>query len=105
MTAAARTIQLRRYSLDPERIDVFAPGWANRIPALRRKYGFAIEFAYLDHEGSAFVWAVSTAGDQDEFLRREADYYASPEKAVGTPPDRKGLIVKVETTFLEPVEY
>lgn len=105
MTGPHKTTQLRRYSLDPARIDEFGPGWASRIPALRQKYGFSIEFAYLDRAASTFVWAVSTAGDHDEFLRREAEYYSSPEKEAGTPPGRKGLILNVDTSFLEPVEY
>lgn len=105
MTRPKKTIQLRRYSLDPARIDEFGPGWASRIPALRKKYGFSIEFAYLDRAASTFVWAVSIAGDHDEFLRRDAQYYAAPEKQAGTPPDRKGLILKVDTSFLESVEY
>lgn len=105
MTTPNKTIQLRRYSLDPARIDEFGPGWGARIPALRQKYGFVIEFAYLDRAASTFVWAVSTAGDRDEFLLREAEYYASPEKEAGTPPNRKGLILNVETSFLEPLDY
>lgn len=105
MTRSIKTIQLRRYRLDPARIDEFAPGWAARIPALRTKYGFHIEFAYLDRAESTFVWAVSAPGDRDEFLRLDAAYYASPEKEAGTPPGRKGLILAVDTSFLEPVDY
>ncbi|WP_297408817.1 hypothetical protein [Naasia sp.] len=72
-----KTIQLRRYELEPSEYDAFLEWWQSSLVALRARSGFAIEFAYADRERSEFVWAVSVPGDAEDFARVEAEYLAS----------------------------
>ena len=72
------TVQLRRYELFPELADQFL-AWLDEVLVVRDRYGFQVEFAYLNRETSEFTWAVSHAGDFDA---AEAEYLTSPERAV-----------------------
>lgn len=72
------TVQLRRYELFPELADHFL-AWLDEVLVVRERYGFRVEFAYLNRETSEFTWAVSHDGDFDAV---EAEYLASPERAV-----------------------
>jgi hypothetical protein len=76
-----KTIQLRRYTLVDGEYDDFVAWWRGAMPLVRPPAGFTIEFAYGLRETNEFVWAVSVAGDRDEFARLEAAYLASPERA------------------------
>lgn len=76
-----KTIQLRRYTLVDGEYDDFVEWWQGAMPAVRPAAGFTIEFAYGIRESNEFVWAVSTPGDRDEFLRIEAEYMASEPRA------------------------
>ena len=71
------TVQLRRYSIEPGRMDDFVTWWRSIIEP-RAKYGFRVVFAYADDVNSKFVWAVAHDGDFDG---AEAEYMASPERA------------------------
>ena len=71
------TIQLRRYDIEPGRLDDFLAWWPSTLGA-RATYGFRIVFAYADAENDQFVWAVEHDGDFDA---AEARYTASPERA------------------------
>lgn len=71
------TIQLRRYTVQPGRMDDFISWW-HSIVGPREKYGFRVVFAYADDENNQFVWAVAHDGDFDG---AEAEYMASPERA------------------------
>jgi hypothetical protein len=76
-----KTIQLRRYTLVDGEYDDFVEWWQGAMPVVRPAAGFTIEFAYGIRESNEFVWAVSTPGDRDEFLRVEAEYMASKPRA------------------------
>lgn len=76
-----KTIQLRRYALNPGASNDFVAWWQKVIPPLRGKFGFIIEWAYLDASVGEFVWAVSLPGDALEFENVEAAYLSSPERA------------------------
>jgi hypothetical protein len=69
--------QLRRYEVEPDRLDDLA-NWFPNIVKVREKYGFIVDFAYVDRENSQFVWSVSHPGDYDAAL---AEYNDSPERA------------------------
>ena len=71
------TIQLRRYTVEPGRMDDFLAWWPSVIEP-RSKHGMRVLFAYADDEHSEFVWAVAHDGDFDA---AEAAYTASPERA------------------------
>lgn len=69
--------QLRRYEVDPDRLDDFV-AWFPKIVEVRKRYGFTVDFAYADRENSQFIWSVSHPGDFEAAL---ADYEQSPERA------------------------
>ena len=71
------TIQLRRYTVEPGRMDDFIAWW-HSIVGPREQYGFRVLFAYADDDNNQFVWAVENDGDFDV---AEKEYVASPERA------------------------
>lgn len=74
------TTQLRRYEIEPGKLDEFVQWFAGLVPA-RAHYGLSLDFAYADHENSQFVWSTSFDGDLDAFKEVETTYNASPERA------------------------
>ncbi len=76
-----KTTQLRRYTLVDGEYDAFVEWWRGAMPAVRPPAGFTIEFAYGLRASNEFVWAVSTPGDQQAFLRLEEAYLASDARA------------------------
>ena len=76
-----RTIQLRRYTLVDGEYDAFVAWWQDAMPRVRPPAGFAIDFAYGLPETNEFIWAVSTEGDEAEFLALEREYLASDARA------------------------
>ncbi|MFF2493173.1 hypothetical protein [Agromyces sp. NPDC058064] len=76
-----KTVQLRRYQIVPGEYEAFISWFVATMPPVRRATGFEVEFAYGVPETSEFVWAVSVAGDREEFERVEAAYVVSPERA------------------------
>jgi hypothetical protein len=93
------TIQLRRYAVEPGRMDDFTAWWPS-IVGPREKYGFRVVFAYADDENDQFVWAVEHDGDFDA---AEKEYLASPERAeaFATNP---GVITGMVIAKVRPVE-
>lgn len=71
------TTQLRRYHIEPGRMNDFLAWWPSLLGP-REKYGFRVVFAHSDEENNQFVWAVEHDGDFDA---AEAAYMASPERA------------------------
>ena len=70
------TIQLRRYTIEPGRLDDFVAWWPSVLEP-RAKFGFRLLFAYADAENDQFVWAVA---HDDDFDAAEKEYSASPER-------------------------
>jgi hypothetical protein len=95
------TVQLRRYRLEPGRMDDFL-AWFPALEPVRRQYGFRLLFALADRERDSFTWAVAHDGDAAEFRAVEATYNASPERreVFATFPD---CIAEMEIGFAEDV--
>jgi hypothetical protein len=74
------TVQLRRYELVPGERDAFMAWWRDSLLPVRRAHGFEIIFAYLVAETDEFIWAVSHAGDAEEFKRAEGEYARAPAR-------------------------
>ena len=85
--APMRTLQLRTYQLEPALADAFVAWWSATMPALRKRFGFTIPFAYLDEQGGLFVWGLELAGDRQAFLAAEQAYNESPERKQLKLPD------------------
>lgn len=81
MTGSGRTVQLRRYHLEPGESDAFVAWWREVLVPIRVACGFRIEFGYLLAGTDEFLWAVSVAGTREAFERVEAAYVDSPERA------------------------
>jgi hypothetical protein len=82
------TVQLRRYVMEPGRLDALVAWFPTLIPA-REKFGFRVLFALADREREIFTWAVALDGDEARFREVEAAYNESPERAAAfeTYPD------------------
>ena len=95
------TVQLRRYVLEPGRMDDFLAWFPALIP-VREQYGFRVLFALADREQETFTWAVAHEGDPAAFEDAEAAYNSSPERAAAfeTFP---GHIAKKEIGFADDV--
>ncbi|WP_375399543.1 hypothetical protein [uncultured Amnibacterium sp.] len=76
-----RTVQLRRYQIVPGQLPDFTTWFTEQLVPARVAHGFTVEFAYALPESDEFVWAVSVAGDADEFRAVDERYTASPERA------------------------
>ena len=74
------TIQLRRYVMEPGRLDALVD-WFPAIVPVREQFGFRVLFALADRERQVFTWAVALDGDQARFTEVEAVYNDSPERA------------------------
>ena len=74
------TIQLRRYVMEPGRLDALVD-WFPAIVPVREQYGFRVLFALADRERQVFTWAVALDGDQARFTEVESVYNDSAERA------------------------
>jgi|SRR5207245_8071473 len=96
----ARVTQLRIYTIKDGKLDVFVDAWKRGVVPVRRTFGFQVDGAWIDREGSRFVWLLSYDGAEG-FEARDAAYYASPERTA-LSPDPADLIVASEHRFVEP---
>lgn len=93
------TTQLRRYEIEPGKLDEFVEWFAGLIPA-RASYGLSLDFAYADHENSEFIWSTSVDGDLDAFKAIEATYNDSPERKA-VYGDYKPPVSKLNVSFVQ----
>ena len=98
-----RTYQLRRYKITAGEMSGFTAWLNSTLIPVREGFGFRIEFQLVDHEASEFIWCVSLAGDEDQFLKIQEQYNASPEraKAVETLPK---CIDSMQISFVEALD-
>ena len=75
-----RTLQLRRYRIEPGEMAAFVAWWRQRLLPAREAFGFALEFAVTVPETDEFVWAGSAAGDAEAFSRLDTAWTGSPER-------------------------
>ena len=96
-----RTVQLRRYRVDPGELVAFTGWWRDRLLPAREEFGFTLEFAVAVPETDEFVWAVSSAGDAAAFSALDAARAASPQRAAAFEgvPNR---VVSMDLRLAEP---
>lgn len=81
-----RTVQLRTYTVRPERLDEWVARWRELVVPLRREFGFEIHGAWVDRDHSQHTWVVSYEGPET-FAQRNAAYWASPQReSMGLDP-------------------
>lgn len=93
------TTQLRRYEIEPGKLDEFVAWFANLVPA-RAGYGLTLDWAYADHENSQFVWSTSYDGDVDEFNAVNEKYNASDERKAAYG-DYKPPVTKLNVSIVD----
>lgn len=76
-----RTHQLRRYKIADGKLPEFASWLNSTLIPVREGFGFRVEFQLVDREASEFVWCVSLAGDEQNFLKIQEQYNESAERA------------------------
>ena len=74
------TVQLRRYVVEPGRMDDFL-AWFPALVPVREQYGFRVLFALAEREHDTFTWAVAFDGDEAAFVERVETYNTSAERA------------------------
>ncbi len=97
------TTQLRRYEIEPGKLDEFVEWFRSLVPA-RAGYGLSLDWAYADHENSQFVWSTSYDGDVEAFASVEETYNASPERAAAYG-DYKPPVSKLHVAFVEVLSF
>ena len=91
--------QLRSYVVKQGEMDEWLTEWRDKVVPLRRKFGFEVVGAWVIEEESRFVWIVGHDGD---FLARNDDYYASPERE-NMDPDPARHLASTETKLMTSV--
>ena len=83
-----RTVQLRTYTVRPEKLDEWVTNWRELVVPLRREFGFEVHGSWVDRERSQHTWVVSYEGPET-FEERNAAYWASPQrKTMGLDPSQ-----------------
>jgi hypothetical protein len=93
--------QLRRYQVIDGMMDSLLE-WFPTIIAVREKFGFTVEFMYVDREANELIWAVSHPGDYDAAYEEMS---ASPERAAafeGQPKRVESMQVSMVETVIAP---
>ena len=72
--------ELRRYEVEPGKLDAFADAWLAGVLPLRRLFGFEIHSTWAVPDTNEFVWII---GHEDESAFRSANdaYYASEARS------------------------
>lgn len=94
--------QLRIYTINKGKLDEFVEGWTKFVYPLHLKHGFRIDRADVLRERNEFVWIVSYDGPHEEWEKKQAAYYASPERKA-VDPDPARLIARSEKWLINSV--
>ena len=99
----SHTYQLRRYKITAGEMSGFTAWLNSTLIPVREEFGFRVEFKLVDKETSEFVWCVSLAGDEAEFLKVQDQYNNSAQraKAVETLPK---CIESMQISFVEALD-
>ena len=82
--------QLRMYKAKDGELEAFIQEWRAQVLPLRRRFGFRVEGAWAIRERNEFVWVIAYDGPEG-FEKRDAEYYASPERKALTPDPARHL--------------
>lgn len=93
--------QLRMYQVKQGELDAFIEEWRARVVPLRRRFGFRVEGAWAIREKGEFIWILSYDGP-DGFEKRDAAYYASPERKALSPDPARHL-ARIDTRLMTSV--
>jgi len=74
------TVQVRTYTVRPDRLDEWVQKWRTLVVPLRRELGFEVPGSWVDRERSQHIWVISYDGELS-FEEANAAYWASPRRA------------------------
>ena len=94
--------QLRIYTINPGMMDSWTKLFKEKIAPIHKKHGMPVERAWINEEGSEFVW-VRTFANKAEMEEKSAGWQELPErKALGAEPSRH--IAKMDVRVIGAVE-
>jgi hypothetical protein len=97
-----KTIQLRWFIIDRDKMDEFLDAWLKGVYPLRIKSGFKIEGAWVVKEKNEFIWILSYNGPES-FEVKDSTYYASEARKI-LDPDPAQYVAKSEKFFLKQIK-
>jgi hypothetical protein len=92
--------QIRIFTINKGKMDVFVDAWQKGVYPLRTKSGFRIEGAWVVKEKNKFIWILSYDGPEG-FEAKDSAYYASQARTT-LKPDPADYIADVEKYFIDP---
>jgi hypothetical protein len=90
--------QIRIFTINKGKMDVFLAAWQNGVYPLRIKSGFKIEGAWVMKEKNKFIWILSYDGPES-FEAKDSAYYASQARTT-LKPDPAEYIADAEKYFI-----
>lgn len=77
----SRTLQLRRYTLDPQLAPQFLEFLKQKVFPARIALGFTVEQVLLAKDKTSLTWLVSAPGDEADFRRLDQAWISSDERS------------------------
>ena len=93
--------ELRRNRITAGHIDECVEAWLSGVVPLRRRFGFAIDGAWIVEATGELVWVLAYDGE-DGFEAADRRYYASAER-VALEPDPAQWFESAESERLRPL--
>ena len=90
--------QIRIFTINKGKMDVFLDAWQKGVYPLRIKSGFKIEGAWVMKEKNKFIWILSYDGPEG-FEAKDSAYYASQARTT-LKPDPAEYIADAEKYFI-----
>ncbi len=97
----AKTVQVRTYTVRPDRLDEWVDRWLTLVVPLRREFGFEVHGSWVDRERAEHIWVISYDGQQS-FEEANAAYWASPRR-LELGLDAADYLIGEEIRVVEPV--
>jgi len=95
-------LQLRTYTLEPGTMAAWRAIWRDQIKPIRESLGFTVPAAWEVPEKNQFVWLMAYSGAED-WATLDAAFHSSSERQ-SIAPDPAGMIVSMDTQFLDSVD-
>ena len=96
--ANTKDTQIRIFTINKGKMDVFLDAWQKGVYPLRIKSGFKIEGAWVVKEKNKFIWILSYDGPEG-FEAKDSAYYASQART-SLKPDPAEYIADAEKYFI-----
>ena len=85
--------ELRRYRIEPGRLEAFATEWKAQVAPLRRAFGFTVVAGWVVPERDEFIWILGH-DDEPNYIENNRRYYDSEERH-SIDPDPARFVVEM----------